>query len=93
MTTVEGIDLLQVDLLASGASLVWPRSGRPSRGRLVSLDGCYLQFAPKMGCGVTHILGFQVVFEFSSFYFWSQNRKGLFHSFSKLCSDFTSHPN
>ena len=26
---VEALDLLQVDLLASGASLVWPRSGRP----------------------------------------------------------------
>ena len=28
-TVVYNIDLLQVDLLASGASLFWPRSGRP----------------------------------------------------------------
>ena len=29
MKPAQIIDLLQVDLLASGASLVWPRSGRP----------------------------------------------------------------
>ena len=29
MKPAQIIDLLQVDLLASGASLVWPRNGRP----------------------------------------------------------------
>ena len=56
-------DLLQVDLLASGASLFWPRSGRPratkSREDLSRLQGFHLHFAPKMGGGVTRIWGFR----------------------------------
>ena len=58
------IDLLQVDLLASGAGLVWPRSGRPrvTKSREVDLSrlmGCHLHFAPKMGSSVTRIWGFR----------------------------------
>ena len=58
------LDLLQVDLLASRASLVWPRSGRPraTKSREVDLSrlmGFHLHFAPKMGSGVTRIWGFR----------------------------------
>ena len=54
------VDLLQVDLLASGASLVWLRSGRPraTKSREVDLSRlmvCHLHFAPKMGSDVTRI--------------------------------------
>ena len=59
----EWVDLLQVDLLASGANLFWPRSGRPraTKSREVDLSrlkGLHLHFAPKMGRGVTRIWGF-----------------------------------
>ena len=58
------VDLLQVDLLASGASLVWLRSGRPraTKSREVDLSrlmGFHLHFAPKMGIAVTRIWGFR----------------------------------
>ena len=58
------LDLLQVDLLASGASLVWPRSGRPraTKSREVDLSrlmGFHSHFAPKMGSGVTRIWSFR----------------------------------
>ena len=48
------IDLLQVDLLASGASLFWPRSGRPRATKsrevdLSRLQGFHSHFAPKWG--------------------------------------------
>ena len=57
------VDLLQVDLLASRASLVWPRRGRPraTKSREVDLSrlmGFHSHFAPKMGSGVTCIWGF-----------------------------------
>ena len=60
------LDLLQVDLLASGASLFWPRSGRPraTKSREVDLSrvkGLHLPFPPKMGRRDSH-LGFQVSF-------------------------------
>ena len=58
------LDLLQVDLLASGASLFWPRSGQPRATKsqevdLSRLKGLHLHFAPKMGNGVTRIWGFR----------------------------------
>ena len=58
------LDLMQVDLLASGASLFWPRSGRPRATKsrevdLSRLQGFHLHFAPKMGGGVTRIWGFR----------------------------------
>ena len=58
------VDLLQVDLLASGASLFWPRSGRPRAMKsrevdLSRLQGFLSHFAPKMGSGVTRIWGFR----------------------------------
>ena len=48
------VDLLQVDLLASGVSLFWPRSDRPRvmKSREVDLSrlqGFHSHFAPKMG--------------------------------------------
>ena len=57
------VDLLQVDLLASGASLFWPRSVRPRATKsrevdLSRLQGFHSHFAPKMGSGVTRIWGF-----------------------------------
>ena len=56
--------MLQVDLLASGASLFWPRSGRlrATKSREVDLSrlqGFHSHFAPKMGSGVTRIWGFR----------------------------------
>ena len=47
------VDLLQVDLSASGASIVWPRSGRPraTKSREVDLSRLMVfhsHFAPKM---------------------------------------------
>jgi len=58
------LDLLQVDLLARGASLFWPQRGRPrvTEWREVDLShlkGSHLHFAPKMGSDVTHIWGFR----------------------------------
>ena len=58
------LDLLQVDLLASGASLFWPRSGRPraTKSREVDLSrlkGFHLHFAPTIGSGVTRIRRFR----------------------------------
>ena len=63
-STAGELDLLQVDLLASGASLFWPRSGRPRATTsqevdLSRLKGLHLQFVPKMGSGVTRIWGFR----------------------------------
>ena len=62
------IDLLQVDLLASGASLVWPRIGRPRAKKLREVDlsrlmGFHLHFAPKIGSSVTRIGGFRFICE------------------------------
>ena len=51
------LDLLQVDLLASGASLVWPRTGRH-----VSLNGFLFAFHAKNGEWCDSHLGFQVSF-------------------------------
>ena len=56
------VDLLQVDLLASEASLVWPWSSRPRATKSRELDlsrlmGFHLHFAPKMRSGVTRIWG------------------------------------
>ena len=58
------LDLLQVDLLASGASLVWPRTGQPQATKSREVDmsrlmGFCLHFTPKMGSGVTRIWGFR----------------------------------
>ena len=58
------LDLLQVDLLASGVSLFWPRSSRlrATKWREVDLSrlkGFYLHFKPKMGSSVTSIWGFR----------------------------------
>ena len=59
--------MLQVNLLVSGASLVWPRSGRPraTKSREVDLScltGCRLHFVPKMGSCVICIWGFRFHF-------------------------------
>ena len=56
---------VNVDLLASGASLVLTRSGRPraTKSREVDLSllmGFHLHFGPKMGSGLTRIWGFKV---------------------------------
>ena len=62
------VDLLQVDLLASGASIVWPRSGRPRATKLREVDLSRLMvfhshFAPKMhGEWRDSHLGFPVSF-------------------------------
>ena len=42
-------DLLQVDLLASGAGLFWPQSSRPraTKSREVSLEGLSFAFRAK----------------------------------------------
>ena len=57
------LDLLQVDLLASGASLRGrPRATKAREVDLSRLKGFYLQFAPKMGSGVTRIWGFRYHF-------------------------------
>ena len=61
------LDLLQVDLLVSGACLFWPWSGRPratevARGRLVSLAGFSFAFCAKNGEWHDSHLGFQVSF-------------------------------
>ena len=61
------IDLLQVNLLVSGVSLVWPRSGRPraTKSREVDLScltGCRLHFVPKMESCMTCIWGFRFHF-------------------------------
>ena len=39
------LDLLQVDLLASGASIVWPRSGRPRATKSMLGTGYFLKIA------------------------------------------------
>ena len=62
--TIVRLDLLQVDLLASGASLVWPWSGwsRATKSREVDLSrlmGSHLHFVPKMGGGMTRMWGFK----------------------------------
>ena len=58
------LDLLQVDLLGSGASLFGREAAdRERRSRetvdLSRLMGLHLHFAPKMGSGVTRIWGFR----------------------------------
>ena len=55
--THNGIDLLQVDLLASGLSLFAGRERREVD--LSRLQGFHLHFVPKMGSGVTRIWGFR----------------------------------
>ena len=71
--THNGIDLLQVDLLASGASLL-PRSGQftakwptasdeVARGQLVLLAGFSIAFHAKNGEWRDLHLGFQVSYE------------------------------
>ena len=62
--TPEYLDLLQVDLLSSGASLVWPWSGWPRATKSWEVDlprlmGFHLHFAPKMRNSVTCIWGFR----------------------------------
>ena len=61
------VDLLQVDLLASGASIVWPRSGRPraTKSREVDLSRLmvfYSPFCAKNGEWRDSHLGFSVSF-------------------------------
>ena len=51
--THNGIDLLQVDLLASGVSIF------ATKVNLSCLQGFCLHFVPKMGSGVTRIWGFR----------------------------------
>ena len=81
-TVLYNLDLLHVDLLASGASLFWPPSGRPraTKSREVDLShlkGLHLHFAPKMGSGVTCIWGFRFhlrVLDFNSGMCWFHSK-------------------
>ena len=57
-----GVDLLQVDLLASGASLFLAASDEVARGRLASLAGFSIAFRAKNGKWRDSHLGFQVSF-------------------------------
>ena len=65
--THNGIDLLQVDLLASGVSLFAAKrptgSDEVARGRLVSLAGFSFTFRAKNGEWRDSHLGFQVSYE------------------------------